>query len=78
MANASLNIVVVDKRMLKQSEAATYTGLISKTFKAICPVRPIEMRPGVLSWDKRDLDKWIDSKKQGFETSSRDDILGKL
>ena len=60
MSSASLNISVVEKRMLKQSEAASYTGLPVKHFKSTCPVQPIELRHGTLLYDKHDLDQWID------------------
>jgi hypothetical protein len=78
MSSASLNISVVEKRMLKQSEAASYTGLAVKHFKATCPVRPIELRPGTALYDKRDLDTWIDGIKTGTEMVSQDAILGML
>ncbi|MFZ5964730.1 hypothetical protein ACOXXX_17440 [Thalassococcus sp. BH17M4-6] len=78
MAAANLNISVVDKRMLNQGEAANYTGLPVKHFKASCPVQPVEMRPGTVLWDKRDLDKWIDAMKEGSEMATQDAILGKL
>lgn len=78
MANANLTINVNEKRMLKQSEAAVYTGLPLKHFKATCPVPPIEIRPGMILWDKRDLDNWIDAIKEGAEMATQDVILGKL
>ena len=78
MANANLNISVIEKRMLKQSEAAEYTGLPVKHFKVTCPVQPVEMRPGTILWDKRDLDKWIDAMKNGAEAATQKAILGKL
>jgi hypothetical protein len=78
MSSASLNISVVEKRMLKQAEAASYTGLAVKHFKATCPVQTIELRPGAALYDKRDLDTWIDAVKTGTEVASQDAILGKL
>ena len=78
MTNANLNISVIEKRMLKQSEAAMYTGLAVKHFKATCPVQPVKVRPGTVLWDKRDLDKWIDAMKEGAEMATQDAILGKL
>ncbi|WP_083101091.1 hypothetical protein [Pseudophaeobacter leonis] len=78
MTNANLNISVVEKRMLKQAEAASYTGLSSKHFKLSCPVQPIEMRPGTVLWDKRDLDSWIDSMKNGAELTTQAAILDRL
>ena len=41
MATTNLNISVIDKRMPKQSEAASYAGLPVKHFEAACPVRPV-------------------------------------
>jgi len=38
MANANLNISVIEKRMLKQAEAADYTGLPVKHFKERAPL----------------------------------------
>lgn len=78
MANANLNISVIDKRMLKQAEAAEYTGLPAKHFKSTCPVQPIELRPGTEVYDKRDLDKWIDAMKEGAEMATQEAILSKL
>ena len=56
MSSVSLNISVVEKRMLSTTEAADYTGLPRKHFKVTCPVQPIELRPGTVVYDKRDLD----------------------
>lgn len=78
MATASLTINVNEKRMLKQSEAAVYTGLPQTLFKKACPVQPVEIKPGKVLWDKRDLDKWIDAMKEGAEMATQDAILGKL
>lgn len=52
MGNANLNISVVEKRMLNQAEAAAYTGLPLKHFKASCPVQPCELHPGRKAWDQ--------------------------
>ena len=78
MANASLNISVVEKRMLNASEAASYCGLAVKHFKVTCPVRSIQIRPGTVVWDKRDLDTWIDEMKEGSEAATHAAILDKL
>ena len=78
MGNASLNINFVDKRMYKESEAASYSGLTVQSFKATCPVQPVELCPGKKLYDKRDLDTWIDNVKTGTELLSQDAILGKL
>ncbi|MBL3553854.1 hypothetical protein [Rhodovulum sulfidophilum] len=78
MGNANLNISVIEKRMLNQTESAAYTGMPVKHFKTTCPVQPLEMGRGIRCWDKRDLDRWIDDMKQGTEMTTRDAILGKL
>ncbi len=78
MATTNLNISVIDKRMMKQSEAASYSGLPVKHFKAACPVRPVELKEGTLLWDRKDIDLWIDGVKSGAMTETRDDILDRL
>ena len=78
MGSANLNISVVEKRMLSQTEAAHYSGLAVKHFKLLCPVQTLEIRPGLKAWDKRDLDIWIDDLKQDVELTTTDSILGKL
>lgn len=71
----NLNISVIDKRMLKQSEAASYSGLPVNYFKAAYPVRPVELKQGTLLWDRRDIDHWIDDVKSGTMTETRETIL---
>ncbi len=78
MAAATLNLNVVDKRMLSATEAASYCGLAAKHFKTICPVQPVNMGGRFTLWDKRDLDQWIDTEKAGLADASHDAILGKL
>ncbi|WP_300058498.1 hypothetical protein [uncultured Roseobacter sp.] len=78
MTTTNLNINVVDKRMFKQSEAASYAGLPVKYFKAACPVRPVELIRGARLWDRRDLDLWIDDVKSGSVTDTRETILDRL
>ncbi|MGR3502219.1 hypothetical protein [Pseudaestuariivita sp.] len=78
MATTILNISVIDKRMLKQSEAASYAGLPVKHFKAACPVRPVELMQGALRWDRLELDLWIDDVKSGTVTVTRETILDRL
>lgn len=74
----NLNITVVEKRMLRPSEAASYSGLALKHFRADCPVQPVELRPGVVLYDKRDLDQWIDGLKDGVADMTHSEILGRL
>jgi hypothetical protein len=78
MAAATLNLNVIEKRMLNDAEAASYCGLPAKHFKAACPVQPVQLGGNALRYDKRDLDQWIDSEKSGGAEASRDDILRRL
>lgn len=78
MGSASLNISVVEKRMYRLSEAAAYCGLAVKHFKALCPILPVTLREGADLYDKRDLDHWIDTVKEGGEPQTHDDILARL
>lgn len=78
MATTNLNISVIDKRMMKQAEAASYVGLPVKHFRSVCPVRPVELTQGALLWDRRDIDHWIDNVKSGAVTDTRDNILDRL
>lgn len=78
MATTNLNISVIEKRMFKETEAASYAGLPVKHFKIACPVQPIQLRQGVLLWDKRDLDLWIDDVKTGTQATTHEAILARL
>lgn len=77
MAAATLNLNVVDKRMLSASEAASYCGLPAKHFKTICPVPTIRLADRPL-YDKRDLDHWIETEKAGSVALTQEDILARL
>jgi hypothetical protein len=77
MATASLNISVTEKRMMNEAEAASYCGLPTKHFRNICPVRPLALG-GRETFDKRDLDQWIDTEKAGVADMTRDSILARL
>lgn len=78
MAGATLNLSVIDKRMLSASEAASYCGLPSKYFKTACPVQPVQLAQKYQLYDKRDLDQWIETEKEGFAQTSQEAILGRL
>ena len=78
MAQASLNLSIISKRMMNQREAADYAGLAAKRFKQHCPVQPIEVAPRELRWDKIDLDQWLDGLKLGNESQSRAEVLSRL
>jgi hypothetical protein len=77
MASASLNLSVIEKRMMTESEAASYCSLPVKTFKGACPVRLVCLG-GRSVYDKRDLDQWIDNVKTGSADTSQSAILGRL
>jgi hypothetical protein len=78
MAAATLNLNVIEKRMLSDAEAASYCGLPAKHFKTSCPVLPVQLGGNVLRYDKRDLDQWIDTEKGGGTETTRADILRRL
>lgn len=78
MGAATLNLNVVDKRMLSAPEAASYCGLPAKHFNTVCPVPPVSLGGKFRLWDKRDLDQWIDTEKAGLTDASQSAILGRL
>ena len=78
MAIATLNLNVLQKRMLTKSEAAEHCGRSAKRFEIECPVQSICFANGDRRWDIRDLDAWIDSLKTGFCESDADRIVDKL
>lgn len=77
MANAMLNIRIVQPRMISLKQAADYVGLPLKRFPRICSVRPVEMPESEKRYDIRDLDKWLDQIKAG-DTEADHDILERL
>jgi hypothetical protein len=78
MSQATLNLVLVPKRMLTKAEAAAHCGRSIKRFAIECPVRPIQFANGDLRYDVRDLDNWLDSLKAGHDDNDVDLILEKL
>lgn len=77
MTAANLNIIAIDRRMLTKTEAAHFCGLPVRKFPAVCPVVPVELAKGIERYDRRDLDKWLDSLSLG-ENEDEDAIVGKL
>ena len=73
MAGATLNIRVVQPRLMSQKQAADYVGLPLKRFPSACPVPLIEMPGNVRVYDIRDLDAWVDQIKSG--ASDPDDAI---
>jgi hypothetical protein len=59
MGTTSLNINVIEKRMMNATEAAHYCGLAVKHFKSFCPVQPVLIPPKYKQYDRVDLDKWL-------------------
>lgn len=78
MATANLNFSVIEKRMMSETEAASYCGLAAKHFKICCTVQPVNLGGKALRYDKRDLDQWIDTEKTGEADNSHDAILARL
>lgn len=67
-------------RLLGAKEAAQYCRIPKSKFKGVCPVRPIKLHEATNPvYDIYDLDKWIDSIKNGCkEEESDDDMLNRL
>lgn len=65
MPSATLNLVIVPKRMLSRAEAAQHCGRPVKRFEVECPVTPIRFPNGDPRFDIRDLDAWLDGLKGG-------------
>lgn len=63
MSSATLNLRVMERRMMKKSFAAHYCGLPVNRFEASCPCRPVKIGNDVL-YDKKCLDKWLDGLTQ--------------
>ncbi len=78
MAIATLNLNLLQKRMLTKSEAADHCGRSAKRFEIECPVRAVRFANGDLRWDLRDLDAWIDDMKSDVVDSSSEAIINKL
>jgi hypothetical protein len=65
MANAMLNIRIVQPRMMSIKQAADYVGLPLRRFPRICNVRPVSLPESEERYDIRDLDLWLDQIKAG-------------
>lgn len=77
MALATLQVSIIPKRMLTQTEAAHHCGRSLARFKIECPVPPVVFANGDRRWDVEDLDAWLNSLK-GAESASIDSILARL
>jgi hypothetical protein len=78
MAIATLNLNVLQKRMLTKSEAAEHCGRSIKRFEIECPVQSVRFANGDCRWDVRDLDAWIDSLKVGVFDRGSEEIVSRL
>jgi hypothetical protein len=78
MAIATLNLNVLQKRMLNKTEAAEHCGRPIKRFDIECPVQAVRFPNGDNRWDIHDLDAWIDSLKGGRFEYDAEAIVGKL
>ncbi len=78
MAIATLNLIVLEKRMLNKTEAAEHCGRPVKRFEIECNVQAVRFPNGDNRWDVRDLDAWIDSLKAGRPDQDAEAIVGKL
>ena len=68
MSVANLNIIVTERRMLSDADAAIYCGLPAKHFKVFCPVQPVQLGGKVLRFDKRDLSQIVDAHFRGNQS----------
>jgi hypothetical protein len=74
---ATLNVVVIPKRMLTKTEAACHCGRPVKRFVLECRVKPIRFENGDERYDLHDVDAWLDSLKDG-NSDDVDTIIDKL
>ncbi len=75
---ATLNLSIIEKRMLNATQAAEYCGIPARYFNSICPVQPVALASKYHLYDKRDLDLWIDNEKTGAADASQSAIVGRL
>lgn len=78
MSSATLQINIIHKRMLTESESAHHCGRSLKRFKLECPCHPVAFPNGDRRFDVKDLDGWLDSLKAGNSDTDADAILEKL
>lgn len=50
-----------EPRLLTQQQAAAYCGLCVSNFRKACRVKPVQMLGRIPRYDRRDLDRWLDS-----------------
>lgn len=65
-------------RILSKKEAAAYCRIPVNKFSSICPVTPLDMGNGGISYDLRDLDDWIDSLKDKNAIYDDENIIARI
>lgn len=65
-------------RILSKKEAAAYCRIPVNKFSSICPVTPLDMGNGGISYDLRDLDDWIDSLKEKNAIYDDENIIARI
>jgi hypothetical protein len=78
MGQATLNVIMIPKRMLTKAEAASHCGRPVKRFELECPVRPVRFGNGDLRYDIQDLDTWLDGLKAGHDDPNVETIVDEL
>ena len=78
MPIATLNLNVIQKRLLTKTEAAEHCGRSVKRFEIECPARFVRFANGDVRWDVQDLDAWIDSLKSGYAHCDSDAVIDRL
>ena len=78
MTSAFLRIDLVSKRLFSKAEAARYCNIPVSRFESVCSIKPVQMTERDCSYDKNDLDQWIDLHKQPNQFSDDDLIIEKL
>lgn len=76
MSTATLLIKPLQVRMMNEREAATYLGIPVKRFQSL-GIQPVEIIPGVRTYDIHDLDDRINLIKSG-SFDGDDAIIGRL
>jgi hypothetical protein len=71
-----LYLTIVSKRMLTPQEAAQHCGRSVKRFEIECPVPAVIFPNGDRRFDVHDLNKWLDSFKNGDDDA--DAIVARL
>lgn len=68
----------IGSRILSKKEAAVYCRIPVNKFSSICPVTPLDMGNGGISYDLRDLDDWIDSLKDKNAIYDDENIIARI